>query len=210
MQHHVRVNLGFASGPDHGVEETGTHVITGLTGNAAFPTLPVTLTALQALLTAFITAMGAQQQGGPAATAAKNNARTALVDQLRILAAYVQTNCNNDLATLLSSGFEAVSSNHAQYPLTQVVIAQIANGNTGQLLVTLKPVPGARNYEGRLAIVGTGGLLGPFVSVGLVSDSRSIPLNNLTPGTNYSAQFRAVGGSTGYGDWSDPVSHMSL
>jgi hypothetical protein len=24
------------------------------------------------------------------------------------------------------------------------------------------------------------------------------------------AQVRAVGGSTGYSDWSDPVSHMSL
>ena len=154
--------------------------------------------------------LGRATAGRPRRHAAKNNARTALVDTLRILAAYVQTNCNNDLATLLSSGFEAVSSNHAQYPLTQAVIATVANGNSGQLLVTLKPVPGARHYEGRLAIVGAGGLLGPFISVGLVSDSRSIPLNNLTPGTIYSAQFRAVGGSTGYGDWSDPVSHMSL
>jgi hypothetical protein len=32
---------------------------------------------------------------------------------------------------------------------------------------------------------------------------------NLTPGTNYNIQARAVGGSTGYSDWSDPVSHMA-
>jgi len=37
-----------------------------------------------------------------------------------------------------------------------------------------------------------------------------MPLNGLTPGTNYSLDVRAVGGSTGYSDWSDPVSHMSL
>ncbi len=29
-------------------------------------------------------------------------------------------------------------------------------------------------------------------------------------GTNYSIQVRAVGGLTGYSDWSDPVSHMSM
>lgn len=31
-----------------------------------------------------------------------------------------------------------------------------------------------------------------------------------SPGGNYPFQVRAVGGSTSYSDWSDPVSHMSL
>ena len=210
MNHYIRVNIGFGTGPDHVVEETATHVLVGLKDNAAYTALPFTLVALQALLTAFINAMAAQQQGGPAATAVKNNARNALVDALRQLAGYVQSACNNDLATLLSSGFEAVSSNRTQHPLAQAVIATVTNGNSGQLLTTLKPVPGARNYEGRYAVVGAGGLLGPFQNIGLFSDSRSIPLNNLTPGTTYSLGFRAIGGSTGYGDWSDPISHMSL
>jgi len=35
-------------------------------------------------------------------------------------------------------------------------------------------------------------------------------INGLTAGTNYSIEVRAIGGSTGYSDWSDPVSHMSL
>jgi hypothetical protein len=33
---------------------------------------------------------------------------------------------------------------------------------------------------------------------------------NLTPGTIYTMQVRAVGGSTGMGDWSDPISHMAI
>jgi hypothetical protein len=33
---------------------------------------------------------------------------------------------------------------------------------------------------------------------------------NLTPGVTYTFKFRALGGSTGSGDWSDPVSHMSM
>ena len=37
-----------------------------------------------------------------------------------------------------------------------------------------------------------------------------MPVNGLTPGTNYTFQVRAIGGSTGYSDWSDPVSHMSM
>jgi hypothetical protein len=32
----------------------------------------------------------------------------------------------------------------------------------------------------------------------------------LTPGQNYSVQARAIGGSTGHSDWSDPVSHMVM
>ncbi|MGH7976559.1 MAG: fibronectin type III domain-containing protein [Limisphaerales bacterium] len=35
-------------------------------------------------------------------------------------------------------------------------------------------------------------------------------LTDLTPGAMYSVQVRAVGGSTGYSDWSDPVSHMAM
>lgn len=45
---------------------------------------------------------------------------------------------------------------------------------------------------------------------GLFTNSRNMPINALTPGGNYQFQVRAVGGSTGYSDWSDPVSHMSL
>jgi len=51
---------------------------------------------------------------------------------------------------------------------------------------------------------------GAWQSGGLFTNSRSMPLNGLTPGTNYSLDVRAVGGSTGYSDWSDPVSHMSM
>lgn len=35
-------------------------------------------------------------------------------------------------------------------------------------------------------------------------------VDELTAGANYVFQFGAVGGSTGYSDWSDPVGHMSM
>ena len=89
-------------------------------------------------------------------------------------------------------------------------IVSSENGTTGQLLVKVTPSANARCYEVRFAVIGTGGTPGPWQSGGLSSNSRSMPLNGLTPGTSYSVQVRAVGGSTGYSDWSDPVSHMSL
>jgi hypothetical protein len=40
--------------------------------------------------------------------------------------------------------------------------------------------------------------------------SRGVLLQNLTPGKTYTVQARSVGGKTGYSDWSDPASYMSL
>jgi hypothetical protein len=44
---------------------------------------------------------------------------------------------------------------------------------------------------------------------GTSTQARKIVVTNLTLGTNYTFKVRAIGGSTGYSDWSDPVSHMA-
>jgi len=44
---------------------------------------------------------------------------------------------------------------------------------------------------------------------GVFLQARRIVIEGLTPGTTYTFRFRALGGSTGHGDWSDPVSHMA-
>ncbi|MCX6901668.1 MAG: fibronectin type III domain-containing protein [Verrucomicrobia bacterium] len=207
---HLRVLLGFTDAADHALEERAGAVIDGLYGNAAYPTPPVTKVALQTALTDFTAAIAAQVQGGSAATAEKNNKRDALIGLLRQLASYVQENCNNDLATLLASGFEAVSANNASQPLAKPAIVSVDNGNSGQLLVKVKAIANARCYEVRYAIVGAGGTLGPWQNGGMFTNSRAMPLNGLTAGTTYEAQVRAIGGSTGYSDWSDPSSHMSM
>ena len=56
--------------------------------------------------------------------------------------------------------------------------------------------------------LGAGGTPSPWQNAGLFTNSRSMTINDLTPGTTYAFQVRAVGGSTGYTDWSDPVAHM--
>ncbi|MBI5687328.1 MAG: fibronectin type III domain-containing protein [Verrucomicrobia bacterium] len=206
---HVRVYLGFATGSDLAVMDTTDAVLENLYDNAAYATPPVTKVALQTALTEFNAARGEQEQGGTAATVVKNQKRDALVELLRQLASYVEQTCNNDLATLLTSGFQAASTNRAKQPLEKPIIVTISNGMSGQLVVKVKPVPNAHSYEVRHATV-AGATLGPWQVGGVFTDSRSMPFNNLTPGTMYQVQVRAVGGSTGYSDWSDPSQHMSL
>lgn len=205
----VRVLLGFTTAADHRLEDTAGAVIKGMTDNSAYTNPPVPLAALQTALAAFSAAIAAQEQGGTAATADKNNKREILVGILRQLAAYVQMNCGNDLAKLLSSGFEAVSASRTQHPLETPRILSLDNGTTGQLLVRVSPIANSKCYELRYATL-AGSTLGPWQNGGLYTNSRSMPLNNLTPGTTYQVQVRAIGGTTGYSNWSDPVSHMSM
>ena len=206
----LRVLLGFSNAADHSIEETAQAVLDTLFGNAAYPSPPVTHAALASALGAFSTAIAAAKQGGPADTADKNNKRETLTGLLRQLAGYVQAGHGNNLATLLASGFQAVSTNRASTPLAAPTILDIANGNSGQLLPRVTPIANASNYEVRYAAIGAGGAPGPWQTGGLFGNSRSMPVNGLTPGTNYSFQVRAIGGSTGYSDWSDPVSHISM
>jgi hypothetical protein len=41
-------------------------------------------------------------------------------------------------------------------------------------------------------------------------DSQHIIFDGLSPGKTYTVQVRALGGSTGQSDWSDPSSHMAM
>ena len=164
---HIRVLLTFTRQSDHQIVEIAGAVITGMTGNKNYPNPPVDLADVQAALTAFTAALAAQPSGGVHATANKNKKRHALVGLLRKLASYVQGNCNDDLATLLSSGFQAVSTARAQSPLPKPVIPVVDNGHSGQLRVDVKKVVNARTYDLEKATIGPDGVRGPWQAGGL-------------------------------------------
>ena len=211
---YLRVLLGFAAASDHVLEETAGHVLVSLYANAAiYPTPPVTAPALQAALTAFTDAIAARAQGGTAATAFKDEKRSALVALLQHLAMYVQmtiqANPAYGLAELLLSGFDAASTSRAQYPLATPSIHKIENTGAGRLTLRVTAVAGARNYEVQHQVL-TGGVPGPWQSAGMFQSTRTMAVTGLTAGTVYNFQVRGVGGSTGYSEWSDPVAHMSL
>ena len=66
---------------------------------------------------------------------------------MKELALYVQVASNNNLALVLSSGFQAMSQNRAQYPLSKPVILRIVPGMTGTSLVSLSREKIARGCE---------------------------------------------------------------
>ena len=199
-----RVSLGFAEISDVALVEFTRTVITGLTGNEMFPVPPIALTEMQRLQTEFEAALARSALGGKQATAEKNQVRATVVDALRRTAAYVQMQMNNELSTLLSSGFEAASGRSPSEPLPAPAILRIENTETTRLALRVTPVANARAYEVR-KMNGTGG----WVPATIGTKSRRLEVDGLVPGSKYQFQVRAIGGSTGTGPWSNPVEHMA-
>lgn len=211
MSDHVRILTGFSALTDQQVVAVAVIVIKALTGNKSFTTLPLDLAALQAAVDDLNGALAAQPQGGPAATVVKNDKRKVLNGFLRKLAHHVQANCGDSMEILLSSGFQAAAPNkRSNSPLDKPTIITVDNGHTTQLVVKLGKVARAKAYEVRMAPIGPGNTVGAWQNGGTFTNSRSMAVGGLTPGTIYAVQVRAVGGSTGYSDWCDSVSHMSM
>jgi hypothetical protein len=112
---------------------------------------------------------------------------------------------------LTSSGFAIRSTTRVPaQPLAQPAIRRVDQGKTGQLLVILIAVLKARMYELRFAPTSTGGAAPTtFASITLASAQKTVPVDNLTPGTTYAFQVRAFG-KLGYTDWSQPVQRMVI
>ena len=181
-------------------------VIICLTNNAAFPNLTAKVAELTTLLKALQDAANAMALGGtPQHTVLRDEAQEALLDALRQTGAAVQSVALNSLSTLLSSGFQAVSQNTASTPLDTPTILSASNLATTQVLLRLTPIDNARSYEIRLTADGGK----TWLNGGISSQARRIVLPNLVPGTVYTIQARAIGGSTGQSDWSTPVSIMA-
>ena len=204
----LRVSLAFAGLPDQELDNFADGVHDGMSGNAAYPTPPATAT-MPILATArgdFEAKMTAAAQGGPGATAAKNGSRQELIKILRKLANYVEGACNDDLPTLLSSGFQAASTERRRLPLDRPSTPNLDQGDmSGQLVASVDPVRNCKMYEGRAK-----GPTGDWLPSVFTGDSQHVIFSGLTPGTVYTIQIRALGGSTGASDWSDPSSHMVI
>jgi hypothetical protein len=198
MKINNRVSYSFTKLSDAAIADFTDVIINGLTGNAGFPTLPVPLATLGTQKADYLVKLAAAADGGKLATAEKNEARAVLEESLRQLAAYVQSLANNDLTLLLSSGFQPVSTNRAQSPLEKPVVLNIDNQSSTKFTVRVQPVVNARAYEAQYKNGGG------WLPAGVFTNSRRIEIGDLTPGTSYTVQIRAVGGSTGYSDWSAP------
>ena len=178
-------------------------ILTGMTGNAAYPSPVPTLATLAAKGDAFKAAVQAND-GGTVAVARRDQARGDVVEVLRQLAAYVQHASEGDRVALLSSGFplqrQRGVAGGAQ-PIAAPTGLTIRRGKaSGQAIVRCKTVPTARVYEWRYAPAAT-------PTAWTVSDTAAASsrvLDGLVPATLYVVQVRAHG-RVGASDWSESV-----
>jgi hypothetical protein len=199
------VSLAFATYGDTDFDNFSARHVICMTGNLAFPDPTVKPADVGTLQVTFHNALLASANGGTPLTAAKNEARKPLENALRLNAAYVQGRPGLTLSTLLSSGFLANSTNHAQTELDTPSISSIENGVSGQLIAHLSPVDNAHSYQVQVMTAD-----GKVVATINSTQARSVLIPGLTPGTTYTVQACALGGTTGQSDWSDPVSHMCM
>jgi hypothetical protein len=198
------VSLAFAQLPDNDLDTFAVEHVTKMTGNTNFATPAVPLTQITTAQVAFDVAITGTLQGGTQATITKKNTRATLVALLRQQAQYVELTAKNDPTIILSSGFDINSQSNTSTPLDQTAIISVTNGASTILLATLQVISNAKAYDVEVSTDGTS-----WTHAVTSTKSRGIVVPNLKPGTMYYLRARAVGGSTGYGNWSDPVQHMA-
>jgi len=189
-------------------------IIKCMTGNAAFPKPPIPLAPpvppdptqrvdMTTRMISLQTAISDSVDAGTAETAGKKAALAFAFEGLDANAFYVQTIARTDLPMLLSSGYQAASTNRAQTQLDTPSITGIDNDSPTELDVHVTSVANAYGYEAQTCI-GTGA----WMSVKYSQQARTITLTGLTTGTVYNVRVRALGGSTGQSDWSMPGSSI--
>jgi len=145
------VNTGLSRITPTALVAKGRHHITMLTGNVAFPTPDPTLVVLGAACDT----LGAAEQAyafsrRKVEKPARDAAFAALKELVRVLAAYVQSKCNNEKELIISAGFDVRRSNEplGLLPAPANVRALVTdfpgrlevrwNGVRGRLLYTLQ------------------------------------------------------------------------
>src|SRR5579862_4638865 len=93
---------GYGSMSDAEIVARATAVLTALTGNANFTTLPVDLATLKTATDSLSALISEALDGGKKVIAQKNKQRETVVNMLELLGRYVQVNCNGDMAVFTS------------------------------------------------------------------------------------------------------------
>jgi hypothetical protein len=179
--------------------------------NPAYPSPPVDMAGFKTSIDSYYTATVAALDGGKAALTELEKRRADVTVMYRLLGHYVEATCKGDMNTFVSSGFVAApkAQRKPDQPVDVPAIASLDQGSTGQLLATLKEVPGARLYDIRFAPAPVPGAVITWTTIAVAKAKAPVQINYLTPGTSYTFQVRAFG-NPGFSDWSDPATRMCI
>lgn len=203
----IKAQLAFTQTLPPDVLFRATAVYAGMLNNPAYPTPPVDMAIFKADIDGLSAAITAALDGGKKAMAELHHQVEVVSKALRQLGHYVEAACKDDVTLFASSGFLAQASVRTTTPpLTESIRKIEAAANSGQLLVTIVADPTAFSYELRWAPV-INGTPGAWTIQAVVTTRPATLVENLTPGTTYAFQVRALS-KQGYSDWSDSVTRM--
>ena len=201
-----RIYTGFTKSPDNDVCNVALDVSDALDGHPVFMTPPFTSAQLTTLETTFSADMTAARKLGTDRTLAKKISRQALLDGLVQDALYCQGLARHDINTLLTSGYEVVSTNRTPGPLDTPQIDSIDNSMSGQLTVHGTAVLNGRMYQLQFSL--DNGATWTNADINYTSARRML-LTPTTAGKMSLIQINALGGSTGQSAWSNPLGIMA-
>ena len=229
----IRAVMGFNAMTDANLVLFANGVLKGLTGNASFPNPTVSLTTLGNDITAHSNASTAALDGGKNAKTASKKTKKAVVNDLRQLAMYAESNCNEDMAIFTTSGFTARAKPSASGPVAVPAFKSLDYGiHPGEILVSIKSVPGGKSYNVRFGVMpptppaaagstpsstpaSAGATAGAapgttpssWTVLNVANIKTAMPIDNLTSGTLYAFQVQALG-MQGLSAWSDSSTIM--
>jgi hypothetical protein len=188
----VKIITGFARLRDDELDNRVQKIITSMTGNVNFATPAPPLSTVATALAEYQEALSQSKDGSKEKTAIKNQKRDALEKILNSLSLYVQANCQDNLAILLSSGYEARRPNTPIGILAKPQNFKVENGpNPGSLRLSVDKVIGADSYLFEYTTVPVNDATNWKVKAGT---ARTFTIEGLSSGQQYA--FRIAGVSS--------------
>src|SRR6266853_2927988 len=186
----LKAVTGFGKLDPNALANMAHHVAKGIGGNPTyFPNPPVDPAALDASATTLSNAVLAAMDGGKTAKAVVKKQHKLVVQDLNLLAVFVQNVSNDDPVIFAASGFTAKpTGKSAPQPVAAPTFRSLDFGvNSGQILVSVKKQAGAKSYFIRYAVM-NGTTPGAWTTIPAASIQRPITLSSLTPTTIYGFQ----------------------
>jgi hypothetical protein len=204
----AKVKFTLKNVPDVEAIQTCNNLKTALTGNANFPTPPVTLAAFGTAITTgqtkLTTAENAQATAKQA-TADKDLAIAAMAGMAMQIVGYVDTTANGDESKILSAGLSVRAGRSPVSAPSQVMnLSLTAGDDDGSLDVHWDAQDKVKSYEVQVSP-------DPFTTTSFVTKDTvtksSVTLDSLTSGSKVWVRVRAIN-SKGKGAWSDPATKI--
>jgi len=204
----IKASLSFSKVSDADLLKVLDAILTGMTGNTAFPSPPVDMATFKTAIDSYNTLTTDALDGGKKAMTAKKKQREVVIKMATQLGHYVEAASNNDLAIFTTSGFTAATNTRTPaQPLSAGSFKYVDRGpNTGQIVVKPTPQKGALSFDLHYCPVPAAGAAPNWV-LQTLPGSKAVTITGLTPGTTYQFQIRALG-RLGYSDWSDIVTFI--